>query len=296
MNILVTGASGFIGRAFCIHAAANGHTITALSRTPNKLPRQSNIQPVAFDFLKTQISNINPDNYDACLHAAWISTPGIYRNSPLNKAFVDASIRLAKHLNQVDKPPFLCAIGTCAEYAPSHTPLTEDSPLNNATQESYIQSKIELYSILSSRLTNYSWPRIFYPYGPGEHPNRISSSAVRSFQENRPFHINSPNSEKDYIYIDDVSHALLNVITNKKQGPINIGSGTPTNLSYLVNTISRSFPQNLLAKPNTQITPQQSPKEFTVADTTKLASTGWTARTSIETGLRKLIESIPHVE
>ncbi len=78
MNILVTGATGFVGSALCRALTGAGHTVTALSRNPavakQRLPMLDNIQewhPVAGPPPTTAV-----DGLDALVHLAGESVAG----------------------------------------------------------------------------------------------------------------------------------------------------------------------------------------------------------------------------
>jgi nucleoside-diphosphate-sugar epimerase len=62
------------------------------------------------------------------------------------------------------------------------------------------------------------WTRIFYPYGIGEHPDRLCSFIIKKLINNKKVLLNSPLSTKDYIYIDDIAEALLTLVEQAFSG------------------------------------------------------------------------------
>lgn len=289
MKLLVTGASGFIGRAFCEFASRAKHQVTALTRTPAAFD-QSETTAIEYDFLKDTPSSLSLEGYDAVFHPAWISTPGEYWNSPLNAAFVEATLHFANALSAVPKPPQLCVAGTCAEYLPDKNPLSEEAPLNTNSRLSYIRSKLQLHERLAMSYPKLSWARIFYPYGPGEHSSRLVSSAIAAMKKGESFKLNAPHFQKDYIYIDDLCSAILSVIDKQLLGPVNIGSGEAVQLGALLQeATSHLSNQSEIETPNARDLP---PLEITIADVGKLKATGWTPRTGITEGLKKLAHSL----
>ena len=289
MNILVTGASGFMGRSFCEFASKTGCQVTALTRTPSEFS-DSGITAVQYDFLQSDPSTLALDHIDAVFHPAWIATPGEYWTSPLNQHFLEASLRFSESLSNVPSPPLLCVAGTCAEYLAQNSPLTENSPLNTTSQLPYINSKIKLHSQLAERYPKLSWARIFYPYGPGEHPSRLVSSAIEAMKNGEIFKLNAPHFQKDYIYIDDLSSAILSVFYNQLQGAVNIGTGTGTPLGLMLQKTTDFLPfQADVITPETADLP---PLEITIADIRRLASTGWEPQTDLTEGLKKLVLSL----
>jgi putative NADH-flavin reductase len=49
MNIAIVGATGFVGSKLLNEAAHRGHQVTAITRSPQKLPAAANIQPAGAD-------------------------------------------------------------------------------------------------------------------------------------------------------------------------------------------------------------------------------------------------------
>jgi putative NADH-flavin reductase len=54
MNIAIVGATGFVGSKLLHEAANRGHQVTAITRSPQKVPSGPNIQPAA-----TDVSDLN---------------------------------------------------------------------------------------------------------------------------------------------------------------------------------------------------------------------------------------------
>jgi dTDP-6-deoxy-L-talose 4-dehydrogenase (NAD+) len=86
MRILVTGGTGFLGSAFVRLAQRAGHELAVLSRTGAGVPDGARWLPGSVaEPSWPQIEDFAPD---ACVHAAWIATPGVYLESPENEAWV----------------------------------------------------------------------------------------------------------------------------------------------------------------------------------------------------------------
>jgi len=279
VKIFVTGATGFVGRAFCELARARGHQIATLER-----PYRLDAPPWE------QIAKFEPET---CLHAAWIATPGVYLTSPLNADYLKWSLDFAKRMRKLGTRHFV-SLGTCIEYAPSDQPMDEaSSPV--APRSPYAVAKNELRIALENDACSHgmtvAWARLFYPYGPGEHPQRLSSIIARRLRQNETVMLNTPGSVKDYIHIADVASALLAITEAGTDGVVNIGTGHGVAVREIADTLAQ-----LLGKPDLvreASPPQPDEYPYLVADAGKLASLGWQPHYDLASGLQTLIDSLP---
>ncbi len=292
MRIFLTGATGFLGRVFCRTALARGHELLALSRQGTEtLPAGAAHAPGTLaDVPWDTVTAFRPD---AALHLAWIATPGVYLTSPENAALVEHSGRLFERLAAMGTR-HISGVGTCIEYAPSTAPLDEhDSPLGPTFP--YSQAKVEAARLLETAAThagvNWSWQRVFYPYGEGEAPGRLPSILMRAALTGQRLELKTPDSVKDYIHVDDAASALLSVLEHGLQGPVNLGTGEGVRIMHLASQILRSLgvDESMAVAANP---PASDPFPVTVARTERLRSTGWSPQVSLEEGIDRLKQSL----
>ena len=281
MKLLVTGATGFIGQA-CLRAAlARGHEVAALLR-PRSAPL-TGVTAIPGDLAAPDWPAIEAFAPDACLHAAWISTPGEYLHSPLNRDFHDWSLTFLQGLTERGLR-YSLVLGTCIEYAPQSQPLREDAPLGPATL--YAQCKDALRRELESRGVDLGWARLFYPYGPGEDPRRLATSIIHRTLHREDIVLKTPDSTKDYIFIEDVAAALLTALEQRFRGVLNIGTGTGVTVREIAATIAQ-----ILGEPARIVVTEVVPDPYpcVVADPARLHLLGWRPRTSLADGLAQLV-------
>jgi nucleoside-diphosphate-sugar epimerase len=221
---------------------------------------------------------------------AWITTPGIYLESPENERFRDHSLSFIRRLQQRGKP-YIFALGTCIEYQPSDQPLSEDhSPIAPATL--YARCKNDLRIALETEAKTqgfgFCWGRVFYPYGPGEHPSRLCSSIILKLGRNEKIVLKTPNSTKDYIYIEDLAAALLTVLEKRFAGAINLGTGTGVSVKEIAQTIAQKMGKADLIEE--AIHPDPDPLPHVVADVTRLKSLGWLPQWNMSKGLDQMLK------
>src|SRR5690349_12371318 len=118
MNILVTGANGFIGSTFSQLALSHGHQIAGLIRPANPLPgiRSSGetVKWLKGTLAEPPWKEIEKFKPEACLHLAWIATPGVYLESPDNENCFHCSREFIRRVRELGAGHIAVA-GTCLE-------------------------------------------------------------------------------------------------------------------------------------------------------------------------------------
>lgn len=236
-----------------------------------------------------QIEGFGPE---ACVHMAWISTPGTYLESPDNDRFLEWSLSfLRRYWRSAGR--HVVALGTCIEYQASRRPLVEDqTPILPTTR--YARCKNALRVALEEEAgragASLCWARLFYPYGEGEHPARLCTSLVRKLANAEEIVLKTPASVKDYIHIDDLAAAILTVLEQRFRGAINLGTGNGVAVREIARTLGEILGRAELIK---EAEPAESdPLSFVVADPTKLRALGFHPRVTLGDGLTRLVNHL----
>ena len=199
MRLLLTGASGFVGRHAATQAVAAGYETVAIGRTD---PGIAGLAFRACDLmdpaqLRSIVTDIRPQ---AVLHMAWYAEPGQFWNSSVNLDWVARSLDLARAFADVGGGRLVVA-GSCAEYDWSGPMLDEaTTPLNPSTL--YGHAKAGLFRLLEAGAPelgiSLGWGRIFFPYGPGDHPKRLLGCLMQALREGRPAQFSHGMQERDF--------------------------------------------------------------------------------------------------
>jgi uncharacterized protein (TIGR01777 family) len=110
-RILVTGASGLIGKALSTFLSTAGHEVWSLVRRPAR----SGTREIRWDYLNRRIDRNDLEGFDAVIHLAGESiAAGRWnpkRKAAIRQSRVDATRFLAENLASLTKPPkvLLCA-------------------------------------------------------------------------------------------------------------------------------------------------------------------------------------------
>lgn len=295
MKALVTGATGWIGSHVVRALLAAEYTVMALVR-PESTSRRIVDLDGRVNLLSCSLAGLASDpestsriqafQPDVCLHLAWYTEPGVYLESPANLDLVRSTLSFIETLVQLGCPRVVVS-GTCFEYDTNLGLLSETTRL--APQSLYAASKLALYHTLThylrSKQVDLAWARIFYQYGPHEHPARLVPSVVRSLLSEQVAKVSTGEQVRDYLHVEDVASALCAIAASPINGPVNVGSGEPVTVRAVVAEIGRACGQPQLIHYGAQ---QQRPGDppFICADVTKLRDlTGWRPVHTLQSGI-----------
>jgi nucleoside-diphosphate-sugar epimerase len=228
---------------------------------------------------------------EVCVHTAWVTTPGAYLESPANFQFLEDSKTFLFRAAEMGVG-HIVGLGTCIEYRITGARLSEETT-EIAPTSTYARCKNELRLALEdaadARGFRCCWARVFYPYGPGEHPSRLCSSLIAKLSRDEPLELKTPDSTKDYIYIQDLAQAILAVVEKQFAGVINLGTGVGISVRQIARTLGE-----LLGKPDLvreSPSPAPDPLGYVVADASRLHSLGWQPEHDLRHGLQQLLVS-----
>ena len=289
MKVLMTGASGFLGRHVVKVLQSQGIEVVAIGRaTP-----PSGVQLIKADLLNTPNLDQLVQQVQApfLLHFAWYTEHGKYWDSPLNLRWSDATTRLVEAFC-FGGGRHVVVSGTCAEYDWDHAYCQEDStPLTPRTLYGTAKDATRrlTMAICAQHQVSCAWGRVFFPYGLGESPSRLIPSLIDAFRGDRePFGVNA-KAFRDFLHADDVAHGLVTLLTRNANGAYNLCSGEPTRLAEVVTTLASLLgvdPGPILAR--TTDRPGEPPLLF--GESTKLRALGWEPTLTLSQGLARTIQ------
>jgi len=278
--ILITGASGFIG---C-------HTLRPLIELGHKVHTVSSRE---LDLLDTRsvrefVRKIRPTHL---LHLAWLTTPGVFFESPENLRWVESSLALMDAFAEAGGKHFVGA-GTCFEYD-----FPEGACIEGTTPETpgsfygiCKQATSQLLKAFALKLNlSFAWGRIFYLYGPHEREQRLVPSVVRGLLKNESVACSQGNQIRDYLYVQDVADAFIELLESDAQGIFNIGSSKPISLRELVLAFGHALGLSELIQFGARPEIPGEPKCFYADNTKLIRSTHWFPQVSLQDGIEKTI-------
>lgn len=291
-KVFITGATGFIGYHCLPLLAERGYEIHAIS-SQFIGEREGPVHWHTIDLLNaTQVfavlEEIKPTHL---LHFAWYTEPGKCWNAIENIAWTQASLDLLQSFSFHGGQRVVMA-GTCAEYDWTYSYCSEEmTPL--APHCLYGICKHSLQAILSEyckqKGLSSAWGRIFFLYGPREHPKRLVPSVINSLLSKKPAQCSHGNQIRDYLYVQDVADAFIELLDSELQGAVNIASGNPVALRDIIFTIADKLGGNDLIQLGT-LTPSPNEPAMLVADVKRLKrELKWCPKIDLHTGLDRTI-------
>ena len=292
MNILVTGAGGFLGSNLC-NLLSKSHKILAVSRKFDNLNVNENIRFIKYDLtqyidLSEKFESFLPD---VVIHCAWEggnSSKDVNEIWQLNN--IISSNNLLKLCSKYNVKHFI-GFGSCAEYG----------DLNEIIDEKSICKPINMYGIskLSFRMfskkycvdngINFSWVRPVYTYGPHDVETRLIPKVIKSFLQNEDIVLNSCSAIVDYLYVEDFCKAVKDIVEYNLSGDFVISSDNQYKVKDIVQQVySLIQPKSELLFDSSII--DKSP-QFICGSSKKLKSLSkWAPSFSLEEGLNITIK------
>lgn len=224
-NIVITGATGFLGSNLARRFLDGGYRVWAIVRPGSKnyeaLPKHENLNIVWCDMSKilTCVEQIGAAN--AWFHFAW---GGVNRDEIDSKEVQDqnivCSLDCIKAAYLLQCKVFMDA-GSRVEYGITDGKMKEDLECNPVNQ--YGKAKLEFFQKAKSMCTEYGLRychlRFFSVYGYGDHPWSIISTLVKELRNGNSVPLSACRHEWNFMYIDDAIEAvyLLHVYTKGRE-------------------------------------------------------------------------------
>lgn len=236
--VLLTGATGFVGRAVLAELVGRGIPVHAVSRRSGRAA--PGVIWHAADLLtpegRATVAGLAP----RLIHCAWEVEHGTFWTSPANALWQAASLDLVRQFRVAGGRRVL-ALGTCAEYdATAPGPWNEDRPLRPSTP--YGQAKAALWRDLTALCgADLTWARLFHLFGPGEDPRRFVPSLILRLAAGQRAAVHAPHLIRDYASTAHVARCLGALLNAPLRGACDIGSGKSVALGSLAKWIAEDL-------------------------------------------------------
>jgi nucleoside-diphosphate-sugar epimerase len=289
-RVLVTGASGFIGRRTLAPLVAAGHDVHAVARAAG--PAQPGVTWHEADLLASPdvVAAARPE---VLLHLAWYAEHGAFWTSSENLRWVEASLRLLRAFAEGGGRRAVVA-GSCAEYdwtTGAEVLCERDAPLRPATL--YGAAKHGLHLIAEAYAAQagveLAWGRVFLLYGPDEAEARLFASVARALLGGRVASTSPGEQRRDVLHADDVGAAFAALVGSAVTGPVNIASGEAVTIRALVEEIARAAGRPELLEVGA-LEQRAGEPEWIVADVARLRDeVGFSPRWSLREGIASAV-------
>lgn len=238
MEILITGASGFLGQRVLPMLLAEGHTVYSLGRKASR-HSAAKLFEVPGDLVADDWVNKVPwDRIDAVAHLA---AAGVKASSRTwHDAFevnVGGTMKLLTAMKRnATKWPRLVVTRSFYERVLHQEPALRDN--------AYIATKSVTAELIRAWSKDYRGPvcfaTLFQIYGPGDDRGNVLSYAAHQLAAGQTAQFGSGAGVRDWLYVDDAVTAiatLLKIETNSVS-EWDVGSGHLTSLRAMVETLA----------------------------------------------------------
>ena len=299
-GVLITGSTGFIGANLVRRFLKIGAEVHILTRTTSNKWRINDIfkdvneycvDLLDYEKLASIVLDIAPE---IIVHTA------VYGGYPLQKDIKEiietnfiGTVNLVNACKKVDFELFVNT-GSSSEYGIKSKPMTEEDILEPVDDYGVSKAAATLYCQAVARREKIPVVtlRLFSPYGYYEEPARLIPAVVTSCLKGRNPEVSSPNSVRDFIFIEDVMDAYMKVTKTSdiSGGIFNIGYGEQHSVREVVNMIVELTGNNV--RPEWGSVPKRAIEpNVWQADITKAKDVfKWEPKYSLEKGLAKTVK------
>ena len=288
-RVLLTGASGFIGRHCPAMLSGRGFEVHAVS-SRSRAAVAGGAAWHECDLLRPGgaadlVAEVRPTHL---LHLAWVATPGKFWSAPENLDWARASLELVREFARAGGRRIVVA-GTCAEYDWAGDGCCSEfsTPLAPATLYGVCKNALREVLEAFARQPGLSaaWGRLFFLYGPHEYPERFVPTVIRGLLRGERVPCSHGAQERDFLHATDAAAAFVSLLDSEVEGPVNVASGWAVSLREVVNIIADHLGGRGLVDFGAVPTSPGEPPRL-VADTRRLREeVAWSPRYGLAEGL-----------
>jgi nucleoside-diphosphate-sugar epimerase len=292
-RVLVTGASGFVGRAAVAALRHRGYEVHGVARTAaddvevDAWHAADLLDPAGVDGL------VREAGASHLLHLAWTTEHGRYWSDPTNRAWAEATYGLMEMFAAARGARAVMA-GSCAQYdwstarafSETETPRRPATLYGRAKQET--TDRLEAWSKEAG--LSFAAALLFFPYGPFEKAERLVPSVTRSLLAGEEAATTSGTQVRDFVHVDDCGTVLAALIDSDVTGAVNVGSGQGSSVADVAASLARIVGREDLLRIGALPTRGEDSTSVVAATTRLRDEVGFRPRYDLETGLRDTVE------
>lgn len=240
MKVLVTGATGFVGRHLVAALLARGCAVRAVARntdTAATMPWINHVEFVAADIHAAELDIAAlTDGIDVLAHLAWPGLPN-YRALFHFEHNLMADYRFIKDAVEAGVKQVLVT-GTCFEYGMQSGPLSESVEPQPSNPYGLAKHTLHLFlqNLAQEHPFTLQWARLFYLHGEGQNPNSLLAALDRAIDSgDASFNMSGGEQLRDFLPIASAADYLAAIVHQRDfNGVINCASGQPVSVRALV--------------------------------------------------------------
>lgn len=233
MKVVVTGASGYIGRHVVDALIKMHHEVIAVDMINKGINTDATF--LSLDIFSDDIYN-KLGRPDACIHMAW--KDGFNHASDAHMGMLSKHYAFIK--NMIDGGvKYLSVMGTMHEIGYYEGCVDENTPTNPLSMYGIAKNALREASLLlaDKSATALMWLRAYYILGDDSNNNSIFTKITQMEHEGKAsFPFVSGKNKYDFIHVDELAKQIATASTQSEiTGIINCCSGKPVSLADKVN-------------------------------------------------------------
>lgn len=292
MQILVTGAAGFVASRVVPKLLERGDDVVGLDKEP---------RPAAFagcPWVRADITELNFPGlvggpFDRVVHLAAVAAPRECEARP-GTAFnvnVRGTYEVLKLAEAWKAKLVLASSAHVYGIPPLHVPTQEDAPLK--PQDTYTCSKVSAEDLCRRFFESYNLAyialRLYNGYGPGQPSGYFIPDMIRQAKVRGEIQVRGATITKDWLYLDDMAEAVVRATQSPFVGALNVGSGQATSLFNVAKHVGAR-----LGVPVQAVDDPSRPPSFMQADLDRVRRMlSWEPKVSLEEGLDLTLAAVP---
>jgi len=286
MKVLVTGGTGFIGRALLPRLIAAGYEVLATRRGEGPAPALDGVRWIQADLASPSLADALPhETCDAVVHLAQSLA---YREFPAGATDMFA-VNCAATMTLLDWAQarsvrrFVLA-STGSIYGRSARPFREDDPTPATDFYSCSKKAAEQVALGFADLLDVLVIRIFGVYGPGQEGKLVPNLAARIRRGEAVTLAGQDGLCLSPLHIDDLNDGLLAALDLEGTHVLNLGANRSISLREIATAIGGALNEEV----RFEIQGEGDPGQALVGDVTRIAKlTGWRPRIELAEGIAR---------
>jgi nucleoside-diphosphate-sugar epimerase len=242
MNVLVTGATGFVGGHLVPHLVQAGHRVYAQVRDPGRLAQVAgDVRAVVCDLRDRDAIAALPDRVDTILHLAQWNGPLPDTIADLFEVNTGSTLRLLEYARRTGVKRFVLA-STGSVYGGQRSagePWSEGDPDQGAGY--YPATKVAAERLVQACGADvpYTIFRLFAPYGPGQ-AGRMVPGLISRVRSGEPVTVAGGRGPRfNPIYVADAAGVFEQSLAAQGNQVVNLGGDEALSIREMALAIGR---------------------------------------------------------
>lgn len=308
MNVLVTGAAGFIGSNVAARLLDAGYTVAGVDDLNDaydprlkdwRLGRLLDREGFTFHHLDIRDKEaVQRVMVESCPQVVYnLAARAGVRPSTMNpEIYVETNgmgtLNLLEGCRRVDCSRILLASTSSLYGAHNEVPFKEDADTSRPLSP-YAASKKAAESMTAAYAHLYGMDtpvvRYFTVYGPGGRPDMSVFRFIRWIAEGEPLTLYGDGEQsRDFTYVDDIARGTL-LVGEKVKGfdVVNLGGDSPHSINEMIGLIEQSLDKQAQVR-REPVHPADVPATW--ADISKARALGWSPEVSLKEGIQRSVD------